>query len=102
MALWITSLAEEGKEMNVKPKPEKLVIVRKGKRKDPMQDSRSLMQFASESSRTAIRKNLEAGISVVYERDGYLVEESPDHQVKQLKKLKVSQPFNLREYLCQG
>lgn len=88
--------------MNVKTKPEKLVIVRKGKRKDPMQDSRSLMEFASESSRTAIRKNLEAGISVVYERDGYLVEESPDHQVKQLKKLKETQPFNLREYLCHG
>ncbi len=62
--------------MNVKSNPEKLVVVRKGKRKDPMQDSRSLMQFASESSRAAIRKNLEAGVSVVYERDGYLVEEA--------------------------
>ncbi|HDZ49566.1 hypothetical protein LCGC14_0030150 [marine sediment metagenome] len=88
--------------MIVNTKSEKLAVIRKGKRKDPMQDSRSLMQFASESSRTAIRKNLEAGVSVVYERDGYLVEESPDHQVKQLKKLKESPPFNLREYLCQG
>lgn len=88
--------------MSQKSKHEKLAMVRKGKRKDPMQDTRSLMQFASESSRAAIRRNLAAGISVVYERDGYLVEESPDHQIKQLKKLKQAQPFNLREYLCQG
>ncbi|WP_447926373.1 hypothetical protein [Vreelandella sp. EE27] len=88
--------------MNIKSNPEKLVVVRKVKRKDPMQDTRSLMRFASESSSAAIRKTLAAGVSVVYERDGYLVEETPDHQVKQLKKLKETQPFNLREYLCQG
>ncbi len=51
--------------MSMKSNPEKLAVVRKGKRKDPMQDTRSLMQFASESSRAAIRKTWKQ-VSLLY------------------------------------
>ena len=76
--------------------------VRKHDRDDPMQNTRELMSFARASSRRAIKKQLESGVSVVYVKNGNIVEVGADKQEKVIKKIKPKKPFDLRAYLCQG
>jgi hypothetical protein len=45
---------------------------------------------------------LEAGISVVYLKDGKLVRKGPDNKLTVLKESENKEKFDLREYLCHG
>ena len=75
--------------------------IRKHERDDPMQDTRKLIKFARAASRNAINKQLENGISVVYVKNGNIVEVGADRQERVIKTMKPKKPFNLRAYLCQ-
>ncbi|MWJ28504.1 hypothetical protein GPM19_09850 [Halomonas sp. ZH2S] len=75
--------------------------IRKHERDDPMQDTRKLRDFARTASRMAIKKQLECGVPVVYEKNGNLVEVSADKKERVIKELKPKKPFDLRAYLCQ-
>lgn len=79
-----------------------VIKIRKNKRIKAFDDNRKLLHYAQLSSRNAIGELLEAGISVVYTKDGNLVRESPDHKVTVVKELDNKEKFDLREYLCHG
>lgn len=51
------------------------------------------------SSRHAIDELLEAGISVVYLKDGKLVRKGPDNTLTVVKELENKEKFDLREFL---
>ena len=80
---------------------DRILKVRKHRRQDPLDDNRALMRFAQDASRAAIKQHLEKGVAVVYERNGYLVRETPDHEVTVIRQIN-KKPFDLRDYLCQG
>lgn len=75
--------------------------IRKHERDDPMQDTRKLIKFARAASLGAINKQLENGISVVYVKNGNVVEVGADRQERVIKTIKPKKPFDLRAYLCQ-
>lgn len=79
----------------------KLVRVRKHERDDPMLDTRKLMKYARTASRTAIRKQLERGVSVVYAKGGNLVEVSADGEERVIRQIAPKKSFDLQAYLCQ-
>lgn len=76
--------------------------IRKHNRINAFDDNRKLLRYAQLASRNAIGESFEAGISVVYMKDGELVREDPDHEVTVVKKLQNKEKFDLREYLCHG
>lgn len=75
--------------------------IRKHEHDDPMQDTRKLIRFARAASLSAINKQLESGISVVYAKNGNVVEVGADRQERVIKTINPKKPFDLRAYLCQ-
>lgn len=78
------------------------IKVRKHKRSQPLDDNRTLMKYSKIASRRAIEDLLEAGISVVYTKDGQLVRKSPDKEITVIREAREADTFDLRGYLCQG
>ncbi|MDX5435965.1 MAG: hypothetical protein LPK03_02150 [Pontibacter sp.] len=76
--------------------------IRKYPRSKAFDDNRKLAYYAKLSSRNAIDDLLEAGISVVYLKDGKLVRKGPDNKLTVLKESENKEKFDLREYLCHG
>jgi hypothetical protein len=76
--------------------------IRKRPRSKAFDDNRKLAHYAKLSSRHAIDDLLEAGISVVYVKDGKLVRKGPDNTLTVVKELQNREKFDLREYLCHG
>jgi len=66
-----------------------------------MQDTRKLMTFARAASRRAIKNQLESGVSVVYVKNGNVVEVGADKQERVIKAIEPKKHFDLRAYLCQ-
>ncbi len=83
--------------------PQKLKVIRKHTRKDPLDDNRKLLGLAKESSRKAVNELLQAGISVVYLENGQLVEKGPNQEITVVRgKKSAPNNFSLKDYLCQG
>lgn len=77
--------------------------VRKFQRKNPLENNRELMKYAKQSSRKAIDDLLDSGIEVTYIKDGHFVKESPARKITIVRETRSSaEPFNLKDYLCQG
>jgi hypothetical protein len=75
--------------------------IRKHKRQDPFEDNRSLRRVAKSSSKIATEALLNAGISIVYVKNGQLVQKTPDRKIEVLGGCAQGEPFDLRGYLCQ-
>src|SRR5690554_5482258 len=74
------------------PKPAATAVmrttkIRKYSRSTAFDDNRKLAHYAKLSSRHAIDELLEAGISVVYLKDGKLVRKGPDNTLTVVKEL---------------
>jgi len=91
-----------GVQMSACKDKQTVTKIRKHNRINAFDDNRKLLRYAQLASRNAIGESFEAGISVVYMKDGELVRENPDHEVTVVKKLQNKEKFDLREYLCHG
>lgn len=77
------------------------IRIRKHERKDPMEDTRKLQDYARRASHGAIKKQLERGVPVVYVKNGNIVEVGADKKERVIKAVAPQKPFDLRAYLCQ-
>jgi len=97
-----SEVSSGGVQMSTCKEEKTVTKIRKYPRSKAFDDNRKLAHYAKLSSRHAIDDLLEAGISVVYLKDGKLVRKAPGNSLTVVKELENKQKFDPREYLCHG